>query len=258
MTPDNFQSDHHKITWAMQFLRNTPADSWFSYWRSLDDSTQVTWSDFAKFLLDEVEDPFNRRLDAAERYNDAYQGSYSVKSFAIYLETLEDQLAPYSGEHRIEHLYAKLRKELRIALTNLHEMPITRESLVAKAATLERNMRRSGAAKSHTTGATTAPRSHYKRKADERKRENSGDKKEDRTNLGAHTPVSTQSGDTRVCYTCGQKGHISPTCPKNNPNPTACQSTTFREKTARPGWFGASKTQADRHHAADGMHLGHT
>ena len=59
-----------KISYAVQFLRGTPSTSWAEQERYLD-MEMTTWEYFSSFLLDLIEDPENRILDALQAYQDA-------------------------------------------------------------------------------------------------------------------------------------------------------------------------------------------
>ena len=61
----------------------------------------------------------NRQLNTAQRYADARQRVHqSVHTYVTYIESLEDELPPYTEEQRRLHLLTTFRPEIRTALTN--------------------------------------------------------------------------------------------------------------------------------------------
>ena len=64
-----------------------------------------TWEQYKTFLLDLIEDPANRELDAAQLYEDAKQRpGQTAQQFKQYLITLEGQLdEPYTTAQRRRH-----------------------------------------------------------------------------------------------------------------------------------------------------------
>jgi len=185
--------------WAMQYLEGEPKEAWYTRWeRMLVAQEPLTWLAFTEFLLDQVDDPVNRRIDAAEKYNTANQKrDQTVRAFATYLDALESQMPQYNEAQLVMHLFAKLRPELRRALTNYHQIPTTREALISLASTLERNVNKSNAINStqqrpatvtHTTSSKTV--------------------------TGHTTPASSSNTHAEPqrtfvpkCYSCGQMGH---------------------------------------------------
>jgi hypothetical protein len=73
LAPNNFRLDQTKVSWAAQFLQGTPQAVWKEHRNSLGDKKLVTWDYFTQFLLDQIEDPVNRELDALQAYEDAKQ-----------------------------------------------------------------------------------------------------------------------------------------------------------------------------------------
>ncbi|GAB7357821.1 hypothetical protein MBLNU459_g1090t1 [Dothideomycetes sp. NU459] len=222
LTPENFQSEREKVVWAMQYLKGDPREAWYSHWERLPDTSIVTWKAFVKFLLDLLSDPVNRTLEAATQLAKAAQRmGQSIRSFATYLETLEDQLPPYSEEHRVQHLYSKLRPELQTAITNYHQVPRTREELVVLGATLERNQQKAG--------APSAPQGRRAARAAGQGRPSSSMGKAPEQREKRYERPERRSGDSRSrdlasveCWKCHIKGHYATQCDQStrtkNPN----------------------------------------
>jgi hypothetical protein len=59
-----FRHDFAKIAWSAQFLRYTPATTWQNI-AATGEADQYTWEQYKKILLDLIEDPANRQLEAA-------------------------------------------------------------------------------------------------------------------------------------------------------------------------------------------------
>ena len=209
LDPQDFPEDRQKILWAMQYLGGDPRESWYSYFEKREEThaDTPTWEYFKQFMLDLLSDPVNRSLEAATAHAQAIQRKdQSVRAFATYLEVLEDQLTPYTEEQRVQHLFSKLRPELQRAFTNYHQIPNTREELIAISSTLERNMRRAPVAQE------TLPKSVTRGKSKDRKEEK-------KSSTTAHTPESKPKDKSSVtCYKCQKKGHYANECKSSNPN----------------------------------------
>ena len=73
-----------------------------------------------EFLINQIKSPINQELYIALIYIKAMQQTNQpVNEFVIYLTTLKTQINPlYNAKHLIIHLFAKLRPELRVTITN--------------------------------------------------------------------------------------------------------------------------------------------
>ena len=217
-TPWHFQTDEEKIIYAMPELRGEPRDLWFSYEAEVPASEQ-TWQDFTGFLLNLIGDPVNRQIDVAQAYAEASQRSHqSVRTFAAYLSTLENQLPAYNEEHRRSHLFTKLRPELRIAITNVQSVPNTREGLINLAARLETNLRKEGVLPTKNKKEKDDPQEHGHNK-DKKKtaKTASGTQRQKRFDTDTRPKRNESSYNNRditnvTCYTCNKKGHYSSSC----------------------------------------------
>jgi two-component sensor histidine kinase len=99
----------------MQYLEGDPKELWYAHFeRSFEACERTpTWEYYKQYLLDLLADPVNRSLEAATAHSQALQRKdQTVRSFATYLEVLEDQLTPYTEVQRVQHLFTKLRPEL--------------------------------------------------------------------------------------------------------------------------------------------------
>ncbi|ELR03320.1 hypothetical protein GMDG_06067 [Pseudogymnoascus destructans 20631-21] len=98
LEPSLNKSDELRCNLAAMWLEGEPRDAWLRHEKEPD--FQKTWKGFKKFLLDLVEDPVNRGLSTAIKYEEARQRpGQSAQTFATYLETLEGELKAYSEEH---------------------------------------------------------------------------------------------------------------------------------------------------------------
>ncbi|GAM82719.1 hypothetical protein ANO11243_007040 [Dothideomycetidae sp. 11243] len=157
MSPSYFPTEERKILWAFQSIKGKIRDAWRAWEAELLHPELVTWEEFADFLLNQVSDPLNRKLDAATAYAKAEQrAGQSIREFSVYLETLEAQIPWYTEEQKIQHLFARLREELQVAITNLYRIPDTKEDLVRLGTTLEDNLRKT--AKAHGNHLRSAAR----------------------------------------------------------------------------------------------------
>ena len=99
----------------MQYLKGDLKELWYAHFeRSFEACERIpTWEYYKQYLLDLLADPVNRSLKAATAHSQALQRKdQTVRSFATYLEVLEDQLTPYTEIQRVQHLFTKLRPEL--------------------------------------------------------------------------------------------------------------------------------------------------
>ncbi|KAL2036420.1 hypothetical protein N7G274_010860 [Stereocaulon virgatum] len=95
LSPDYFTTEKAKILYCMQSLEGDPATQWRQYFRK-DRVDEYSFEDFARFLLDLVADPVNRRLLAYDRYfNTKQQPGQKASAFKAYLEELEAHIIPY-------------------------------------------------------------------------------------------------------------------------------------------------------------------
>lgn len=206
LLPQTFCYDEDKVLWAMQYLAGDPRELWYTHFertfRATD--TTTTWAYFKAYMLDLLSDPINRTLEAATTHAQAMQRKdQTVRSFATYLEVLEDQLTPYTEQQRVQHLFSKLRPEIQRAITNYHQVPATREDLIALGSTLERNLRRSSPTHDHPARPKASTK-HPDRK--------SGDKLPPPVNKPARDKNSV------TCFKCQKVGHYANECRSSNPN----------------------------------------
>lgn len=230
LTPENYRNESERVLYAMQYLKGEPRDAWWAHFERIDED-DLNWDNFKAFLLDQIADPLNRTLEAAIKYHACRQRpDQTTRAFATHLSTLEDQLEPYSEGHRVQHLFAKLRPDLQVAITNYHAVPSTREGLVALASTLERNLSKQVTRITRNPDSSLSIRSTsvpYRRDSSERR----GVKRLYESGRSAGAPplkIAKSAPDTTYggveCFNCRQKGHISPNCPhlkknaSNNPN----------------------------------------
>ncbi|KAF2083151.1 hypothetical protein K490DRAFT_13, partial [Saccharata proteae CBS 121410] len=130
------------LNWSAMFLEGDPKIAWRKHEKRMRSAGEpIDWNMYKKFLIDLLVDPVNRGLNAATKHDEAKQRpGQTVRQFVTYLETLEEELAPTSEESQVQTLYAKLRKELKTAITNHMTVPATREELVVVATTMETNL----------------------------------------------------------------------------------------------------------------------
>ena len=205
LLPQEFYTDRDKVIWSMQYLGGDPRELWYAHFeRTFEARGEMpTWEYFKQYLLDLLSDPINRSLEAATAHSHAMQRKdQTVRSFATYLDVLEDQLTAYTEEQRVQHLFTKLRPELQRAITNYHQIPATREDLIALASTLERNLRR-------------APTAHEQpsRSAHREKR-----KEFTPPPFSRSAPKKTKDKHDIACFKCQKKGHYANECRSSSPN----------------------------------------
>ena len=189
----------------MQYLGGDPRELWYAHYEHAFEALATTpsWAYFKQYMLDLLADPINRSLDAATAHAQAMQRKdQSVRSFATYLEVIEEQLTPYTETQRVQHLFSKLRPELQRAVTNYHQIPATRDALIALGSTLERNLRRAPLA--------SEPRTHATREKTPRR------PSPQKQPQGSTTTLKDKS--SVICYKCNKRGHYANECRSSNPN----------------------------------------
>ena len=67
-----FPTEESKILYAIGFLKGDPKEMWYNH-EAKHPAETLTFEDFSIFLLNNIEDPVNRSLDAQQRYEDAHQ-----------------------------------------------------------------------------------------------------------------------------------------------------------------------------------------
>jgi DNA-directed RNA polymerase subunit M/transcription elongation factor TFIIS len=233
---DGFADEDTKVAFTMQYVKGTNRTLWLQYEDDHPD-TQFTWEELMEFLLNQIKSPINRELHVALTYARALQRTdQPVNEFAAYLASLEAQInPPYDAKHLMIHLFAKLRPELRVAITNYQEFPQTRDQLVSLAALLEENQKSASApqARSNRRAANSNTKTTQS--------DNSG-KANSKTTAGDSTAgrSNTAGGSTQPqgnCSKCGQPGHWWRQCKelkRNQPPPSSVNATSTPGKDKRP------------------------
>ena len=119
LKPFTYQKDSHHVLWATMFLKGKPLEQWKHYKKN--HGTDVTlWSSFTSILLDWVQTAANQSLTTGEKYQKVEQrAGQDVRTFAMYLQSIEDLLKPYMEAHQIQHFLSKLRPEVSRGVTSL-------------------------------------------------------------------------------------------------------------------------------------------
>ncbi len=137
-----FERDEKKILYCMIYLKSESKKLWFNHEETMSAAQQM-WFNFIDFLLNLIEDSMNWDIDVTQQYANASQRSdQMIWTFAAHLSILKHQLSLYSDEHKWTHLFIKLRSELRVIITNVQSISITRDVLINLVAWLKINLRK--------------------------------------------------------------------------------------------------------------------
>ena len=165
-----------------------------------------------------------RLATAHEKYAEAKQReNQNARTFLTYLETLETQMTPYTEDQKLYHYFSRLRKDLRLAITDHNLIPATRRELCSLASQLERNLI---AKKSRPLiERVIGPKKQEKRKDSASKTQKQGGSRRrgPSTTTAGTSAARTANKDLSqiTCYNCDKKGHYSTTCPAPKKAPNA-------------------------------------
>ncbi len=158
----------------------------------------------------------NRDIDVTQQYANALQRSdQTIRTFAAHLSILKHQLSLYSDEHKWAHLFIKLRSELRVIITNVQSISITRDALIDLVARLKTNLR-----KEHVLSSKRSRDENLHDRDRINKKTHSKRKKSHRlTKLDSSSKTSSHASSRYsknlfniTCYTCNRKSHYSTDC----------------------------------------------
>lgn len=235
--PVTYTSNRSRVLYAAQWLRKKPAEQWTRYEKT-NGKDITTWEDFVTILLDWVQSPKNRHLATAEKFESAIQGpTQDVRGFALYLQSLEDELPPYKEDHKKQHFLTKLRPELRRGILALENMPETRDEMIESAARIEEHLRAerkekrekpadSGAKSDRGCSGSSSKNKHPKAFSGKREYRSQNGKegsshppnraesgKTPATTVNATAlPVRPRDGSQVECYNCHKLGHYANEC----------------------------------------------
>ncbi len=138
----HFESDEKKILYCMIYLKNESKKLWFNHKETMS-AAQQTWFNFINFLLNLIENSMNWDINVTQQYANASQRlDQTIWTFAAHLSILKHQLSLYNDEHKRTHLFIKLRSELRVIITNVQLISITRNALINLVAWLKINLQK--------------------------------------------------------------------------------------------------------------------
>jgi len=211
----HFESDEKKILYCIIYLKNESKKLWFNHEETMSAAQQM-WFNFIDFHLNLIENSMNQNIDVTQQYANALQRSdQMIWTFAAHLSILKHQLSLYSDEHKWAHLFIKLRSELRMIITNVQLISITRDVLINLVARLKTNLW-----KEHVLSSKRSRDKDLHDRDRVNKKTHSKRKKSHwsiRLNSSSKTSSHALSHYSKnlfniTCYTCNQKNHYSTDC----------------------------------------------
>jgi len=228
LKPRTYGAEATKVTWAASYFGRQRAAQWQRHEKSAGEDV-TSWEEFRSLTLDWVQSKTSRQTSVAEKYERATQNStQDVRGFAVYLQSLEDELAPYSEAHRLTHMLVKIRPDIRRAIVSLEHQPTTVDELIESASRVEENLRAAGAEPrrlGNPLPSTNKPQEGRRNETGERyassqnpqlRQQGAGYVPSTAPNT---TPLANRGPRPQVdlskikCYNCQKFGHYSSSCP---------------------------------------------
>lgn len=223
--PTVYVDGFRKIIWASQYLEGEVRDRWLNWWTGMTATEQqrTTWEEFVDFLANELDDPVARLTTAHEKYAEAKQREgQSARTFLTYLETLETQMDPYTEQQKLYHYFSRLRRDLRLAITDHNLIPQTRRELCSLASKLEKNLQAKRS--KPLADRVTLPRKPEKKSSKDEKKRDDARKGVPFKAAAGPTPKKVTKDLTHItCYACDRTGHYANNCP--NPRKESANHT---------------------------------
>jgi hypothetical protein len=215
-----WSTDAEKVTHCVSCFEGVARDVWKRKERSIGVNT-TSWEDFVEFMKNSISDPGNRSLDAIEKHEKAHQREgQSVQSFVSYLESIEDDLGYADDQQQRNHLFGKLRPEIRMEINRQGNVPPNREQLIAQAVRIENHLRLFN----KTTESEVEPKGYRKRRDDEVRKDNARARSQSpKREISRSSSVTTAPNSTPIigsrassfvtCFRCHKEGHYASACP---------------------------------------------
>jgi hypothetical protein len=117
---DVYTTERERVLYGVMFLAGEAHEQWHLQHR-VTELEGYTFEDFKTFVKDAVADPANRTVSVTLQHERMRQReNQTVRNFATELDSVEDQLPPYSEEQRVRHLLAKLQPTLRTEIVKYY------------------------------------------------------------------------------------------------------------------------------------------
>jgi hypothetical protein len=241
--PLGYQTHQEKIVVAALLLRDDPQKHW-KRCKEKHLDTDMTWPGFIEFLKNLQLDPANRRRSISLKHSEARQREKQpIRQFVDYLESLEDELEPFTEIQKADFILNKCLPEVRQKIINTGRVTQewTREELVTTIAMMEEGTR---LRKPRSTSENRRPKEQEEKSSQGQRassnrgrgggRGRSQNRQRDANSSREGTSQKSQDKDSKdskdlstvVCYNCQKTGHYANKCeePKKEKRPRVARA----------------------------------
>ena len=135
--PTTYRKEVDKVLYGIGALEGTPSTTWYRYEEKFG-WLDMGWDAFKTFLLDDLFPPEIRLRDVHKKYREAKQRpGQTVHALIRYLEELEAQMVPITGDHQMSTILGALHPWIKTQVSSRLESPKTKNELIQLALKIE-------------------------------------------------------------------------------------------------------------------------